>query len=86
MKAVPKMLTVTEVGDALRISTKTLYRWVYERKIPFVKLHGKLLFEESSILRFIEACRVNNPFPPGSDRGIKRPQSSESDPSRKGVL
>jgi excisionase family DNA binding protein len=51
--AIPKLLTPSETSVALRISIKTLYRWVYERKIPYIKLHGKLLFEEEAISGYV---------------------------------
>ena len=47
------LLTVQEVAEMLKISVSTLYRWVNKREIPFVKLGGKLRFNEDEIKTFI---------------------------------
>ena len=47
------LLTVQEVAEMLKISVSTLYRWVHKREIPFVKLGGKLRFNEDEIKTFI---------------------------------
>lgn len=40
-----KLLGVREASIYYRVSPKTIYNWVYMRKIPFRKLNGKLLFD-----------------------------------------
>jgi excisionase family DNA binding protein len=82
----PQILTIDELADRLRLSKKTIYRWVYERKIPYLKLHGKLLFEEQRIFAFITASRGQDPFLSMPRQGNKPSQSSERDLSRKGSL
>ena len=47
------LLTVQEVAEMLKISVSTLYRWVNKREIPFVKLGGKLRFNEDEIKTFV---------------------------------
>lgn len=47
------LLTINEVAEMLKISVSTLYRWVNKREIPFVKLGGKLRFNEDEIKTFI---------------------------------
>ena len=47
------LLTVQEVAEMLKISVSTLYRWVNKREIPFVKLGGKLRFNEGEIKTFV---------------------------------
>lgn len=49
----PKYLVVKEVATLLKCSEKTIYRKVEERKIPSVKLWGKILFLESDIENFL---------------------------------
>ncbi len=47
------LLTIQEVAEMLKISVSTLYRWVNKREIPFVKLGGKLRFNEDEIKTFV---------------------------------
>lgn len=81
-----KLLTVDEVSIRLRSSKKTIYRWVYERKIHFVKLNGKLLFEDRAITEMIARSRSHPDFFSNSNRDISNRQSSGSRRSRKGSL
>lgn len=45
-----KYLTNRGVCQLLRISTRTLQNWRDTGKIPFVKIKGKLLYKESTII------------------------------------
>ena len=47
-------LIAAEACDMLRVSTRTLYRYVRARKLAAIKLDGKLLFERTAIERFKE--------------------------------
>lgn len=44
-----KYLTNREVCQLLRISPRTLQNWRDTRKIPFIRLKGKILYRESKI-------------------------------------
>jgi excisionase family DNA binding protein len=44
-----KLLVIEEVAVKLRCSKSWVYQSVAARKIPFVKLRGLLLFEETEI-------------------------------------
>ena len=81
-----KLMTIDEVATLLRSSKKTIYRWVYERKIPFLKVHVKLLFEEDQISQFLASFRQDSSSKKVSTRDIRSLQSSESHHSRKGSL
>lgn len=48
-RRIKMLLTINEVAEMLKISVSTLYRWVNKREIPFVKLGGKLRFNEDEI-------------------------------------
>lgn len=48
-----RLLTIDDVAGLLKISKSTLYRWVNKRDFPFVKLGGKLRFNEDEIKTFI---------------------------------
>lgn len=44
------MLTVKEIANKLKVSTKTIYRWSEKRKIPRIILPGgELRFDEAAI-------------------------------------
>lgn len=44
-----KYLTNREVCQLLHISSRTLQNWRDTRKIPFIRLKGKILYRESKI-------------------------------------
>lgn len=44
-----KFLDITEVADRLRVSQKTIYNWVYNSKITYLKINGRLLFPEKEV-------------------------------------
>ncbi|MBI3604087.1 MAG: helix-turn-helix domain-containing protein, partial [Nitrospirae bacterium] len=39
-----QLLTVADVAQILRVKPKTVYAWVGQRKIRYVKVHGALRF------------------------------------------
>ncbi len=48
------LLTAREVAERTRVSTGTLYHWVSQRRIPFVRLSRRCLrFREADIDRWI---------------------------------
>ena len=46
----PKFLEVKEVAILLRISKRTVYDWVSQRKIPFRKAGDRTIFDRDEIL------------------------------------
>jgi len=48
------LMTAEEVCDELRITLRTLYRYVKSRKLTCVKMDGRLLFERADVARFKE--------------------------------
>jgi len=48
------LLNINQAAEILNMKVPTLYRWVHERKIPYVKMGNKLRFKENEILDFIE--------------------------------
>jgi excisionase family DNA binding protein len=46
----PQFLEVKEVAILLRISKRTVYDWVSQRKIPFRKAGDRTLFNRDEIL------------------------------------
>ena len=50
-----RLLTVDEAAAALRLKKSTLYKYSSSRRIPVVRLGGKLLFSERRLQEWIDA-------------------------------
>jgi excisionase family DNA binding protein len=53
------LLNMDEVCERLSISKSTLYRLTSERRIPFYKIGGRVLFSEEILQEWIEKRRVD---------------------------
>ena len=51
----PKFLEVPEVALLLRVSKRTIYDWVSQRRIPFRKAGDRTLFDRDEILEWTRA-------------------------------
>lgn len=51
------LLTVQEAAQFLRVSVSTLYGWVWQRRISFVKIGRALRFDRADLEKFIRANR-----------------------------
>jgi excisionase family DNA binding protein len=51
------LINVHDAAKFLAVSTSTLYGWVYQRRIPFVKVGGALRFELAELQKFIQSNR-----------------------------
>lgn len=49
------LLTIREAAQYLAVSVSTLYGWVWQRRIPFVKIGRALRFDPHDLTAFIEA-------------------------------
>ena len=49
-----KFLTNRDVCDMLHVSERTLQEWRKQRKIPFIRLKGKILYKQSDVLKRLE--------------------------------
>ena len=49
-----KLLTPEEVSSLTRLKIKTIYAKCCRREIPYLKLGGKLLFDEDRIRKWID--------------------------------
>ena len=58
-KKVKMLLTVKETAEILKISESTLYRWVHQKKINYIKLGG-LKFDSDYIQEYIKQHTVNS--------------------------
>ena len=53
------LITVDDAAKFLAVSKSTLYGWVYQRRIPFVKVGGALRFELTELQKFIQSNRFH---------------------------
>jgi excisionase family DNA binding protein len=53
-----RLLTVSQAAQYLAISASTLYGWVWQRRIPFVKVGRAVRFDLRELEQFIESSRV----------------------------
>jgi len=49
-----RLINIQEASEYLGIKKNTLYSWVSERRIPNVKLGGRVMFEIAELDKFIE--------------------------------
>ncbi len=63
-KKVIQLLSVRDVTEMTGLSVFTIYSWVSQKKIPFVKIGSRTLFDSKDILAWIEAHKVQ-PEGPG---------------------
>jgi excisionase family DNA binding protein len=53
-----RLLTVHEAAEYLAVSSSTLYGWVWQRRIPFVRLGRAIRFDLIEIENFIDLNRT----------------------------
>lgn len=53
-----KLLGLREVATRLGLSLHTVRRWASQRRIPIIRLGGRVLVSEKDLARFIEAHRL----------------------------
>jgi hypothetical protein len=49
-----KFLTNRDVCKMLHVSSRTLQDWRDTGKIPFIQIKGKILYQESEVLKWLE--------------------------------
>lgn len=64
----PRLLAIDELAIQLGTSVRHLRRLVAERRIPFVKLGGKLRFDSAEIARWLDQGRVHDGPPRKASR------------------
>ena len=52
------LIDTKELSNLLGVSEKTLYGWVHQRKIPFLKMGGLLRFDLGDIEKWIQKKKV----------------------------
>ncbi|MFR1503543.1 MAG: helix-turn-helix domain-containing protein [Opitutales bacterium] len=49
-----KLYPVFEAAIMLHISESTLYRWIHQKKIEYIKIGSRVLFSEDILKKYIE--------------------------------
>ena len=52
------LLTIVGVAAKLGVKVKTVYQWVYGRRIPFVKMGRLLRFDSRDIDKWLEEMKI----------------------------
>jgi len=61
VNSMQKLLTLDEVANELRISRRTLYLWITQKRIKAIKLpNGKLRIESSELERVLKDSKVDS--------------------------
>lgn len=55
-----RLMTVQEASEYLAVSVSTLYGWVWQRRIPFVKVGRAVRFDPVELESFVDANRVRS--------------------------
>ena len=59
--ATRRFLTYTQAAKLLGIPKGTLYAWVHERRIPHIRLSGRMVrFDEAELLAWMDRRRVSD--------------------------
>lgn len=53
-----KLYPVFEAAIMLHVSESTLYRWIHQRKIEFVKIGSRVLFTDEMLNEYIKQNTV----------------------------
>jgi len=53
-----RLLNITELSEMIGIKANTLYHWVSQRRVPFVKVGGRTKFDVIEIDKWIKESSV----------------------------
>lgn len=54
-----RLITINELAEYTGNTVKTLYVWVYQKKIPYIKWGRNIRFDLNEIDNLIDRCRVS---------------------------
>ena len=54
-----RLLSIREASEALGLSRHTLYSWVCQRRIPYVKAGRRTMFDTRDLDKWIERMKVH---------------------------
>lgn len=47
-------LGVYELSEICKVAQQTIYNWIYQKKIPYIKMNGRILFSKEEVRSFIK--------------------------------
>jgi excisionase family DNA binding protein len=53
-----KLISAEDLAKDLSVSPKTLYSWAKQRKIPYVRLEGRVLFDPQEIEDWVQDRKI----------------------------
>ena len=69
-----EVMNIRQASQYLGVSTDTLYKYVYEEKIPAFKLGNRWKFKKTILDSWMERKSMGG----GDDRGKKRPKAARA--------
>ena len=72
----PRLYTVPETAEALKVTEAAIRRWIWQRRLAVVKIGSAVRIEEAELARLIEVGgqpRSPSLRPPRSATGAGRP-------------
>lgn len=51
------LLSIEEVAKMLRVAHRTVYGWIQQDKIPYLKINGRLLFNQEDVYDLLKATK-----------------------------
>ena len=55
---VHQLLSVKELSNLIKVKKNTVYAWASQKRIPHIKLCGKILFDPDEIKKWVEKNKV----------------------------
>jgi excisionase family DNA binding protein len=59
MTATEDLVDIREAAQFLAVSVSTLYGWIWQRKISFIKVGRAVRFDMADLRRFVEENRIH---------------------------
>jgi len=54
----PILWNIKQASEVIGIPVGTIYCWVHQKKIPFIKVNGRLMFDPKDIQAWLDAQKV----------------------------
>jgi excisionase family DNA binding protein len=76
-----ELLTIPETAALLRLKVSTIRAWVLQRRVPFVKLGGRVFLRRTDLQALIDASVVPAKSDLRSQRGCLQQGQHDQNPS-----
>ena len=67
---IPQLLNIKECAERLRIPVGTIRNWCSQKRIPYVKVGGRCLFDPRELERWLEGSTVREQELYGEGGGV----------------